>query len=228
MVGPEASAPSLSATFPRNWNQVISSAQWHRLPQPPACRPRPYTLGGLTSSPGQSKECEEVGGGGEEREPPGRDKGAESERETQRREEVGKIGEVGQGHGEGLVKSGGPIVTQPRRASRPLGAVCAAPWRKTAVRRWCGPDAGGEGCGTQRGQERRREKPDAPRNTGKRKTQRQNPQSDRGRDRHRCRERERQSQSPRDEKRQEPSDTETVIERPPGRKRPGTQSDTET
>ena len=63
LVGPEASAPSLSATFPRNWNQVISSARWHRLPQPPACRPRPYTLGGLTSSPGQSKECEEVGGG---------------------------------------------------------------------------------------------------------------------------------------------------------------------
>lgn len=51
--------------------------------------------------PGQPKECEEVGGGREEGEPPGRDKGPESERETQRREEAGEIGEVGQGRGEG-------------------------------------------------------------------------------------------------------------------------------
>lgn len=45
------------------------------LPRSPASRPHPDTLGGLTSSPGQPKECEEVGGGGEEREPPGETKG---------------------------------------------------------------------------------------------------------------------------------------------------------
>lgn len=66
-----------------------------------ASRPHPGTLGGLLSSPGQPQECEEVGGGGEKGEPPGRDKGAESERETQRPEEAGKIEKWDQDTGRG-------------------------------------------------------------------------------------------------------------------------------
>lgn len=84
-----------------------------------------------------------MGGGGEEREPPGRDKGAESEAETQRPEEAGKIGEVGQGHGEGPAESVGPTLAQPRRASSAWEPVCAAPWREEAGRRRCGPEEEG-------------------------------------------------------------------------------------
>lgn len=105
--------------------------------------PHPDTLGGLISSPGQPQECEEVGGGGEERAPPERQRGRVRARDTQRREEAGKI-EVGQGQGEGPAESGGPTLAQPRRAGEARGAGL------------CCPLAGGRGHGEVRTEQRRR------------------------------------------------------------------------
>lgn len=132
----------------------MSGAQWHLLPRPPAFRPHPTRWAGLTSSPGQPKECEEVGGGGEEREPPGRDKGAESGQDTQRREEAAER-EVGQGHGAGLAES----EAGPWPGSAGAGVCCLlADGRGTeAAGRWHGRrdrdgdrDRRGETQGTER------------------------------------------------------------------------------
>lgn len=122
----------------------------HPFLPPPASHPHPNTPARSPAPPASPRNVKRWVGVGRSGSRRGGTKGpSQRQRHKDQRRLGRKIGEVGQGHGEGPAESVGPTLTQPRRANSAWEPVCAAPWREEAGRRRCGPEVRGGDKGLQ-------------------------------------------------------------------------------